>query len=180
MGALFAPVAAVSQTLPEFDESLGFEVTGRNGSNDVFVRNGDTTFTCRYHVTSLSDPFVTINECRPIIMGDKSLAELAPLMKKREELLIKTLYSSPKSFFFAPVGQALGINGCEFEVDVLEDNRVRDRMARFIAHWADYEYPLSPEAVEEIIEMVRVVATAMKEEGLVVIEGDSARLTDCG
>lgn len=176
--SLAAPAGA--QTLPVFDETLGFEVVGvLDGGDALVVRNGSSSFACEVEKRSA---FVALTECWAIL-GPKAAREadrVAMSAEEREAVLLAAMEKLPDAAFFPAIEQTLMDFDCVFEFAEGEELFLT-ALAANVASQMGHEADLTRDAVKRVERLTDSAAEEMMKMGRITVDRatKTARLVGC-
>jgi hypothetical protein len=173
-------VPVTAQTLPVFDESLGYSIHG-TVDDGLLLQNGANVFYCEIDEDD-DYRYYFMTECKPILtpgqVRDIAAAEAAA--SGDEEALLAALEKLPKATFIPMVEQTMREMGCQLDFQT-DEAAFLGGLARNVAREMGYDRPLSPDAIEEISDITEEAGDMMLDQGRITLDRDAGivRLVDC-
>lgn len=173
---------AMAQALPQFDDTVGYDVIG-TADDGLILKNGGNTFYCEVDDAD-GESYLYFEVCLPILGPSAVEAyQKARLASSADEAdLLAALGSMPAVAFMPAIEQAIREDyACVVPMGGDAEDAFLRALAERIADQVGYDGTISVEAVEEIGEITEDAAMAMVDQGRITLDRDArvARLVDC-
>lgn len=170
-----------AQTLPVFDETLGFEILSVVKDEGVIVYSAGDTFFCEVD-EGPADRYLVLSPCIPIV-GPKAAAAASAATTagiQDADEFIRGLEGLPATFFVPSVRRVMTGLGCTIDMKTGEKAFLAS-LARDIAAEANYTGALSDDLIDEISRITEDAAEMMLDQGMIIVDRDAgtARLKSC-
>lgn len=173
---------AMAQGLPQFDDTLGYDVIG-TADEGLILKNDGTTFYCEVDDAE-GETYLYFEVCLPILGPSAVQAYQKTRLESsaNEADLLAALESMPTIAFMPAIEQAIRDDyACVVPTGGDDEDAFLRALAERVADQVGYTGRLSAEAVDEIGEITEDAATTMIDQGRIVLDREArvARLADC-
>ena len=178
--SLIAPMFAIAEDVPEFNERGGFEVVSVTDDSAVVV-NRDVTFLCDAERT---ETIVALSDCLPV-MGPAASAEIVAAERAAEEARVKSqeeLIAALPSMPFQDVNAIIlsMFEALDCSVDISDQDASEDLLVRAFADNVGLDQPLSEDVYDEIWDLLENTFDVLLSAQTVVVNEATMSVSHTG